>query len=162
VDWAEGNYSQARSYLEESLAFFRHVGDMGGVAQILNSLGNVASAEGRYDLAGIPYAESLGTRRDQGDRLGIAQCLEGLAGVAAMGDQLDRGARLTGAAEALRDAIGAPPIPAERRAFDQTIATLREALGDDAFEAQRAAGRAMLLDLAIDEALDVPALRMKS
>jgi tetratricopeptide (TPR) repeat protein len=162
VAWAEGNYDQARSLLEESQAIQRRLGDKRAVERTLPILGNVAAGEGQYDLAGRLYSESLGTSRVDGDRRGIAQCLEGLAGVAAMSEQPVRAARLTGAAEALREAIGAPPIPAEGRAINRTIAMLRASLGDEAFEAERAVGRAMPVDLAIDEALDVPSHQVKS
>jgi hypothetical protein len=89
-------------------------------------------------------------------------CLEGLARVAAAREQKERAARLFGAAEALREAAGAPfpsgaragTQPAERAAVEQHVATVRTALGSEAFAAAWAAGRAMTLDEAVAYALE--------
>ncbi|HJZ48754.1 MAG TPA: hypothetical protein VKE41_16365, partial [Roseiflexaceae bacterium] len=62
--------------------------------------------------------------------------------------------RLFGAATRLRDATGSPPLPDEHIAYDRLLAAAREQLGEDAFAAAWAAGRAMTLEQAIAEALD--------
>ena len=65
-------------------------------------------------------AESLALRREMGERLGIAECLEELAAVAAGSGEPARAARLLGAAEAIRMAIGAPLPPYDRPAHEAT------------------------------------------
>ncbi len=97
--------------------------------------------------------ESLGLRRAISDRLGIAECLEGLATVAVGQHQPERATRLLGAAEALRQAIGAPLPPVERLAFEATMQAARAPLGEQAFATAWAAGRALPLEHVIDEAL---------
>jgi hypothetical protein len=68
-------------------------------------------------------------------------------------EQLERAARLCGAAAALREAIGAPLSAAERTDFDRTVAAVRAALGEEAFAAVWACGQALPLEQAIAEAL---------
>jgi DNA-binding NarL/FixJ family response regulator len=64
-----------------------------------------------------------------------------------------RAARLFGAAQALRQALGASLSPAERARYEPDLAATRAALGEAAFEAASAEGRAMPPERAIDYAL---------
>ena len=78
-----------------------------GVA--LASLARIARARGDYARAAALYAESLTLRWERvGDKMGIAGSLRGLASIAALTGHYERAARLYGAAEALREAVGAP------------------------------------------------------
>ena len=61
--------------------------------------------------------------------------------------------RLFGAAATVRDSIGHPPYPDEQHEYDRLLTAAREQLGDDAFVAAWAAGRALTLEQAIAEAL---------
>jgi hypothetical protein len=74
--------------------------------------------------------ESLAINRDPGDKWGIAQNLERLAAVAVAQAQSERAARLFGAAEGLREAMGAPLPPADRAEHDRSVAAIRTALGE--------------------------------
>ena len=74
-------------------------------------------------------------RRAEDDRPGIATCLEGLATVAAGPGRPERAARLLGAAEALRRAIGSPMPLVERPASEAAARTARTALGEAGFAA---------------------------
>ena len=89
------------------------------------------------------YEESLALRRELGNKHGLAECLEGLAGVAVAQRQLERAARLLGAAETLREATGAPLSPRERVRYDRDVSTVRAGLGEAAFAAAWATGKAM-------------------
>jgi DNA-binding NarL/FixJ family response regulator len=66
--------------------------------------------------------------------------------------QHTRAARLWGAADALSEAIGAPPPRHADRAQD-AIAATRRGLGEETFAAAWAEGRALSLDEAVAEAL---------
>ena len=149
-----GDYARAQHLFEESLELFRDMGDAWGVTTVLVSLATVALLSGGADRAAGLFRESLTIRRDLGDRLGIAECLEGLAAVAALAGDVHRAARGLGAADALRDAIGAPSA-AERpeRTRDRTIEMVRRRLGKQAFAAALAAGREMSVQRAVEEAL---------
>jgi hypothetical protein len=79
--------------------------------------------------------------------------LEGLAALAVALAQPERAARLFGAAEALREAMGTPLPPAERGAHDRSVAAVRATMGDAAFAVAWAAGRVMSLEEAVALAL---------
>jgi hypothetical protein len=61
---------------------------------------------------------------------------------------------LSGAVDALREAIGATLLPDERADHIQTVDAVRSRLGEAAFSAAWAAGRAMSPDQAADYALE--------
>jgi hypothetical protein len=116
------------------------------MALALCRLGMVAHAQGDDERAMALYGESLALRRELGDKHGLAECLEGLAGVAVAQRQLERAARLLGAAETLRETTGAPLSPGERVRYDRDVSAVRAGLGEVAFAAARATGKAMPLE----------------
>jgi predicted ATPase/class 3 adenylate cyclase len=156
---AQGNYPRAVELLEQSLALFRDVGDRWGIAWSLGNLGRVAHARGDYGRAAALFEESLAHCRDLTDRQqGIAYALYYLGVVARDLRQAERAARLLGAAESIRDTIGASVSPADRAEHERHTNTLRSTLGEERFAALRSAGRAMSLEQAIEYAL--PAERL--
>ena len=64
-----------------------------------------------------------------------------------------RAARLWGAAEALRESIGAPPTPEARPYYKRSTAAARAQLGEAAWEAAFAEGMAMSPEEAAEYAL---------
>jgi len=62
-------------------------------------------------------------------------------------------ARLWGAAEALREAIGAPMPPVYRATYEQAVALARAQVGEEAFAAAWAEGLAMPLEQTINDVL---------
>jgi len=148
------DYPAARELLEESLAIFRELGDREGIANALNNLGLVAAASGDFATARALQEESLTIYGALGDRSGIAISMEGLAGIAFASNAPGRAACMWGAAERLRQAIGAPLVPSERHHYDHTVAAARAALDDGAaFDLAWREGRAMMLEQAIAYAL---------
>jgi tetratricopeptide (TPR) repeat protein len=147
-------YTVARSLLEESLAACREIDFKRIACSALNNLGKVALHQGNWVSAYALFRESLTMKRDFGDRDGSTWSLEGLAGVAAAQGQAERAARLFGAAEAVREAIGAPaPVP-ERVDYEGSKVAVRAALGEEAFAAAWAAGRALTWEQAVALALE--------
>src|SRR5450755_2480462 len=69
--------------------------------------------------------------------------LEELGTVAALQGEVAWAARLFGAAEALREQLGAPKPPIERSEHEAQIATVRAALGESSFQATWARGQSM-------------------
>jgi predicted ATPase len=153
VAFNQGEYEAARALHEESLAIEREIGDQQGIALSLNNLGLMAKEQGDYAAARALYEESLAIFREIGDQQGVAYNLEGLAAVVAALGQPGRAARLFGAAEALRAAIGAPLAPNEQAEYDRDVAVARAALDEAAFAAAWAQGRALSLEQAITLAL---------
>ncbi len=82
----------------------------------------------------------------------VASVLTGLAGVAAAIGQPEKGARLLGAAEAIRSALDAPMAPRDQPVLERAIAALTTALGSERLSAAREAGRGLNLDAAVAEA----------
>ncbi len=92
--------------------------------------------------------------RELVDRWGIAFALEGLAAVVVAVDSLLRAARIWGAAERLREEIGAPLPPNDRPRYDRRVAAVRAALQDDAaFDRAWREGRSFTLEQAMELAL---------
>ena len=76
-----------------------------------------------------------------------------MAGVAGKLGHPAWAAQLLGAAEAIRESIGRSLTPVERAVFDRYAATIRAQLDDATFAAAWAAGQALTLEQAVDEAL---------
>jgi predicted ATPase/class 3 adenylate cyclase len=143
---ARGDDERATALYEESLGLWTAIGFKWGMALALSRLGTVSHAQGDDGRATALYEESLALRRELGDKHGLAECFEGLAGVAVAQQQLERAARLLGAAEALRETTGAPLSPGERARYDRDVSIVRAGLGEAAFVALWAAGKAMPLE----------------
>jgi predicted ATPase len=145
------NRGDAAAYalLSEGLALFRAVDDTWGVSWSLTMLGAAAITRGVLDRARDWLQEGLTLHQQVVSTRGIIYSIEGFAQLAAACEQAERAARLFGAAEVLRAQIAATLYPAERPAYDRRIAAIRTRLGEMAFAAAWAAGRAMSLDQAI-------------
>ena len=142
IPQARGDSRQALALYEESLKLCRELGDKWGMAIALSRLGTVAHEQGDDGRATALYEESLALRRALGDKHGLAECCEGLARVAVAQQHLEYAAKLLGAAAALREASGAPLSPRERVWYDCDMATVRTGLGEAAFAAAWAMGKA--------------------
>jgi len=153
---ARGDHARATALYTESVQLFRDAGDQHFVALALSNLGHVAHDRGDDGRAAALYRDSLTLYRDVGEKLGLAGCLEGVAMVAQAQGRAAQAALLHGAAAGLRAALGAPLPPVERAAHERSATALRETLGEDAFAAAWAVGRALSLEQAIATALAPP------
>ena len=123
--------------------------------EVLVNLALVRHEQGDTGRAGALFSESLALSRAGGLALYfVLQALEGAAGVAGAQGQPERAARLFGATDALRAAVGVPVRPVDRRLYDRDVTAVRAALGAETFAAAWAAGRALSLEQAIAEATD--------
>jgi predicted ATPase/class 3 adenylate cyclase len=152
VVFRQGDYATANTMLKESLSIWRELGDKQNIAMALVNMGFIACSQDDYPSAKAYVAESLAIRQELGDKRGIAYALEGFAWLAAAQGHGARAARLFGAADALRDALGAPLPPADRPNYDRLIGAARSAIGEDQFSAAWSEGRAMTLEQAVREA----------
>lgn len=157
----QGEGAAAREILEESLAMHRELGDRRGASHVLTSLGNTANMQGDYEEARSLYRQSLLIKVDVDDKTGVALSLARLGGLAA-GMETDseetlRGAKLLGASDALMEELGAVWPPEDRKAYEWSLASACEQLGEEAFGRAFAEGRAMAMEEAIQFAL--PATR---
>jgi predicted ATPase len=139
----QGEEAQARTLAEESVAILKEIGDRSATAEALLGLARVLAVQGDLDTARRLSQESLAIQSELGNEDGIAASLESLAAVLAAQGAAREAARLWGAAEALREVIGAPLPPIERNDHDQTVAAARVRLGEQAFAIAWAYGRSM-------------------
>ncbi len=154
-----GSLDRARGLLDESLALSNEVGYREGVAWSLDQLGVLALREGDAGRARRLLRRSLGVHRDLGDRWRAASVLEGLAEAYATEGQPGRAALLLGAADAIREAIGAPVPPCERPGRDRASASVRARMGEEGFARTRAEGMAITLEEAFSRASEHDAPR---
>ena len=147
---SQGNVATARSLTEEALLLFREIGDRQGTALSLCLLARVEARQENYEAARALYEESLAmAARGVDDKGLLPSCLEGLASVVAAQGELSWAIHLWGAAEALREAIGAPIPPVERPAYESSVAAARAQLGEKPFAAAWAEGRLMTPEQAL-------------
>jgi predicted ATPase/DNA-binding CsgD family transcriptional regulator len=148
----QGDQQRATALLEESVALARRTGYARAAGPALYLQGQVARSLGQHARATAFFQESLTIRREQGDRRGIAECFEGLAASADAGRKPTEAARLLGAADAQRAAIGAPLPPRTGPARERLVAGLKRQLGAR-YDALHAEGAALPLDGALRFAL---------
>jgi tetratricopeptide (TPR) repeat protein/DNA-binding CsgD family transcriptional regulator len=153
VALGEGDYARARALHEESLALFRELSYKTNVAYPLDNLGDLALAEGDVEQAAQYFEQSLALLAAGVNRRGIAERLEGLAAVRAAQGDLGHAARLWGAAEALRETIGAPLPPLDGATYDRFVGAARAQADATSFAAAWEEGRALTLDQAVAAAL---------
>ncbi|WP_273887929.1 ATP-binding protein [Rubrobacter naiadicus] len=151
----DADHAQVLARTGESLALFREVGDLRSCAQCLTIMGLNALARRDAGHAARIFRDDVLLLRDLGDKVGTVVGLLGLAGVAALEGRHVRSARLFGAAGALGESIGHPPVPLVRTHYDYEgyIAAVRGALGHTTFETAYDEGRSMSPDRAIEYGL---------
>jgi hypothetical protein len=115
-------------------------------------LGLLLLWEREYPAARAALEEGIRIGQELGRKFPTIRCLEGMAQLAwAQGDPR-RAARIFGAAEALREAHRFP-LPSVDRVDYECVPAIAAALGDEAFAAAWAEGRAMTLEQACAYAL---------
>ena len=151
----QGDLERAEVTLEESLTLSQEVvGDNRASASIIYVLGQLARSRGNYERATELYKESIELAWEGRMKNGVSIRMEALGGVAVAQNQLERGARLLGAAEAIRQEIGASLIPYDRANHDRSVAALRTQLDEKTFAAAWTEGQKMSMEEAVEYALD--------
>jgi non-specific serine/threonine protein kinase len=148
----DGDYARARARYEESIAVRRPIGYREGIGVCLYLLGLVLYSEGNYARAHQRLCESLPIMRDV-SYYGVPSVLAAAASIAARLGQPKRAARLAGATASFSVAVDADPIPLAEAMLTQALDLARRAIGDAAYAAAWAEGRAMSLAAAIDEVM---------
>jgi len=148
-----GDREAARPLLEERLAIHRKLGESDYLFDALGGMGHLERDEGNYDRARALYQESLRLRQKLGHQMALAQSLEDFAVLAGREQRAERAVRLLGAGEAFCETLGAHPPVAVAAEYERTMAAGRAALGEAAFAAAWAEGRAMSLEQAAEYAL---------
>jgi predicted ATPase/class 3 adenylate cyclase len=152
--WKQGDHAVARALYQESLEIWRALGNNLLTASTLFSLGDLTADAGEPGPAQAYFRQSLALRQELGERQGITQCLERLSRVAAGQGRWERAVQLRAASEALCEVIGAPWSASQRAESADRVTAARIALGEEAFAAAWAEGRAMSFEQAIAFALE--------
>ena len=149
----QGDSVGAQALYEQGLEIFRELGDRWGIAGTLADLGSLAREEREYRKAHALYRESIKIFQELGHKRGIARLLECFACSSAAQLDATRSLRLAGAAEALRQSIGAPLTPAEQARLEVSLELAREQLSKTAGAAAWNEGRAIPLEKLVQEVL---------
>jgi tetratricopeptide (TPR) repeat protein len=147
---ALGEPARASVTYEEALALFRAVDHQPGIAVVLNHLADMRLTEGDPEAARPLLAESLRILQRTGELAAMISALEAVVRVATTGGQWREVARLSGALASVRDE--AARVREDER---DSIATAMAALGELAYTAAEAAGRALGQEETIVAALRV-------
>ena len=149
----EGDYGAARLLYEETLDLARQSGNERGLSVNLSNLGAIAYHEGDFVAARSFSGEALMTFQKLGHKAGLSYSMDGLAALVLRSGDAERAAKISGAAEHLSETIGYELEAMERAFRDRYVAEILEALGEEAFTASIAKGRALRLNEAIALAL---------
>jgi len=155
IAYEQRDFGRATAYYEECLALARELNHVHNISGASRGLGLVAL--GRADLErAIPLLQDALVRsHGLGDKKCAPRCIEALARVAVSQGRAERAARLFGAAQALRDAIGTVLFPAERADHERELAAVRAGTTDARFSRAWSEGQAMTFDQATEYALVV-------
>ncbi len=152
-------YEDARIAFEESVSLGREAGDGWAVALPLRNLAIIAHRQQDYRTARTLLEESLRGLRGLNERWFLSRSIETLAEVLASTGEHERAAHLFGAAETLREAVGAPVLAFYRADHERAVDIVRGALGKQGFESCWTVGRALAPDEAVAYALGESNLR---
>jgi hypothetical protein len=146
--------ARAETAADRAVAINRELAipDSLGAALVLR--GSIALRRGDVENAAAMVREGTRMRYESAGRRGAALGLEAMSDVRAVAGKSASAARLLGAADAEREAVGRARSVVEVRQTANREARLRADLGDSEFSSHREAGRALGLAAAIAEVLD--------
>lgn len=151
----DGPGSLCRYRCEEALTILRATGDKWVRGMGLNYIAGLRVLQGLYEQATQLSREVLPLWQELGERRSAAWCFENLAAAAADLSQADRAARLWGASDALLESVGSPLPPTYQQIRDRYLITVRDSMGETAFQVAFSEGRALSLTQAVEYALGV-------
>jgi len=149
----DGRDEQARGYYEEALAIAQATGDRLREVLQLQNLGFLAQRAGAFREAERLFRQSVVAARELDSRYSLVYTLTSLAGAYAS-TRPERAARLIGVSERIFEELGALPDRGDREVFEENRARARAELGNEAFAAALARGRAMSIKDAVAYALE--------
>jgi len=150
--WDGGDMCGAHRLNEQSLEISRELRMPDWQFWALLELGALAVVHGDAELGRQYVAEAFDISRRLGHHEGVGECFGAAAMLASYAGHPDKAARLWGAADTLLQSY-LPIWVLHRSEVVRYRTRCRELLGDAAYEAATAAGRALSREAAIDEAL---------
>jgi predicted ATPase/DNA-binding SARP family transcriptional activator/DNA-binding CsgD family transcriptional regulator len=149
----QGDYERAMALNEEAAALAREQGDKYRLHYSLDNLGWAALMRGDHRHARASFRENLVLCQELHDKLIASESLEGLACILGARRNAERTAKLFGAAETLREAVGFSQSSAQRALREPYLAAARSQLDEAAWEAAFAEGQKMTFEEAVEYAL---------
>ncbi len=143
LEMSRENLSVARPLLEECLTISKKLAHKKLLTVTYFNLGTIDYFENSFETANFNFAESLQIAEEMGNATMISCALEGFAAIAVKNGKTAQSAKLAGAAESLREAIGYYIEPAEEIFRNNYLAETRAALGEKEFAGLYATGLAM-------------------
>ncbi len=152
----QGNLEAARGLCEKCLAEAQAAGDRWAAGRFMDILADMSARQGDWGAARVFWEQSLQIGWDLKDKWDIANVLVGLTRAADAQGQPERVARLLGAVQTLNAEMSRVPNPQEPSEELDFTAAARAALGEEAFAAALAEGRAAPLEQVVADALAGP------
>ena len=149
---SRGDYDAAQAFYDGSIDASRRSGEAWGLGILLSAGAGLRIVRGELAQAHAQASEALSIYQELEDPRGIAWSLDVFAGMLAAGGRADDAARSWGAADRLLESVGGALSQEIRWIRARYLDPAREALGSDAFDAARAAGREAPLTDAITHA----------
>jgi len=157
---ARGDLVTARSRCEEALGFARRLGERSLEGDGLTTLSHLELDLGEAQRALDAARSALRVEEETGRRLGMLEALEAAAAAMVTAGRPRPGARLYGAAAALRERLGTPALPPESTRHQRQREQARAELGEQRFASEWGRGRALSWEeatsLALDDAGETP------
>jgi non-specific serine/threonine protein kinase len=148
-----GEHALAATLLQQALPLFREIGDARRAARAEMYLGRIAFELGELDRAAELARHALQAFRGLGFEPGCADCVALLACIAAAQGEMSRGARLFGAFETIQERLVRTVSPVDQTSREAGLQRIKAALGPRIVLRERAAGRALQFEAALDLAL---------
>jgi DNA-binding CsgD family transcriptional regulator/tetratricopeptide (TPR) repeat protein len=149
----EGDYERGAALSEEAVQLLREHGYTGELTYALDNLGWAALYGGDPERARAAYEEGLALCAELDDKMAASNYLDGLACVVGTEGGAERAARLFGAAERLREAVGDKHSPEVAALREPYVAMARSRLDEIAWQAAWEQGRGMSMEQAIEYVL---------
>jgi DNA-binding CsgD family transcriptional regulator/tetratricopeptide (TPR) repeat protein len=155
ISRADGDYALATERLEAALRVARDAGYTTGTIVVLGDLGDLARDQGHHERAMAFYREALVLGQDNPHMRVVGDVIEAVGILATTMGAVEHGARLLGAAEALRERIGLRfRVQETEVALARAIAAGRANLGEQRFATMWSAGRSFTPGQVVKAALD--------
>ena len=151
---ASARLARAEVAAERAVAINRELAIPDSLGASLVLRGSIALRRGELENAAAMVREGTRMRYESAGRRGAALGLEAMSDIRAAVGKPASAARLLGAADAEREAVGMARSVVELRQTASREARLRAVLGDSEFSSHRDAGRALGLAAAIAEVFD--------
>ncbi len=149
-----GDFISARSVLEECLAIYRTLNLEYPETRAKLYLGRLALVEKDYTRAHSLFCEAINSLLKIGSLWGVIYILGAFVCLHAARQQYKKSAKLFGAMENLSVKMGALMAKPERIDVERSASLAQAAIGEQAFHAAWAEGRAMTLEQTVQYALE--------